>query len=421
MNMKNTFDAYFKYRDNELHCDDVSLAKLADEFNTPLYVYSKKALTERYAEIESALGDVPHVICYSVKSNSNLSVLELMKDMGAGMDVVSGGELFRAIKIGVKPEKIVYAGVGKTSEEIEYALVTGIRMFNCESFQEIEAIDYVAGQLGKNASIAIRVNPDVDANTHHYITTGKKENKFGITVPLLMDNLDILKKCKNITLRGIHAHIGSQIVTVEPFENALDRLMALIENLKRDGFTEINTVNLGGGFGIRYNDEELFDVDDWATIVKKRVNGSGLTLIIEPGRYIAGNSGALVTKVVYKKKSETKTFLITDTGMHHLIRPSLYGAFQHIRNCSLREGSEVVDVVGPICESGDFFARDREISLSQQGDLLAVLSAGAYGMVMASRYNSHPMPAEVMVNGDGTSSLIRRRESYDDIIRHEVI
>ncbi|HMB19738.1 MAG TPA: diaminopimelate decarboxylase [Spirochaetota bacterium] len=419
--MKNTFDAYFNYRDNELHCDDVSLAKLADEFNTPLYVYSKKALKERYAEIDSALGDVPHVICYSVKSNSNLSVLELMKDMGAGMDVVSGGELFRAIKIGVKPEKIVYAGVGKTGEEIEYALIAGIRMFNCESFQEIEAIDYVAGQLGKNASIAIRVNPDVDANTHHYITTGKKENKFGITVPLLMDNLDILKKCKNITLKGIHAHIGSQIVTVEPFENALDRLMALIENLKSDGFTEINTVNLGGGFGIRYNDEELFDVNDWASIVKERVNGSGLTLIIEPGRYIAGNSGALVTRVVYKKKSETKTFLITDTGMHHLIRPSLYGAFQHIRNCSLREGSEVVDVVGPICESGDFFARDREISLSQQGDLLAVLSAGAYGMVMASRYNSHPMPAEVMVNEDGTSSLIRRRESYDDIIRHEVI
>jgi len=298
MNMKNTFDAYFNYRDNELHCDDVSLAKLADEFNTPLYVYSKKALKERYAEIDSALGDVPHIICYSVKSNSNLSVLELMKDMGAGMDVVSGGELFRAIKIGVKPEKIVYAGVGKTSEEIEYALVTGIRMFNCESFQEIETIDYVAGQLGKNVSIAIRVNPDVDANTHHYITTGKKENKFGITVSLLMDNLDILKKCKNITLKGIHAHIGSQIVTVEPFENALDRLMALIENLKSDGFTEINTINLGGGFGIRYNDEELFDVDDWATIVKKRVNGSGLTLIIEPGRYIAGNSGALVTRVV---------------------------------------------------------------------------------------------------------------------------
>src|SRR6056297_381172 len=326
MNMKNTFDAYFNYRDNELHCDDVSLAKLADKFNTPLYVYSKKALKERYAEIDSALGDVPHVICYSVKSNSNLSVLELMKDMGAGMDVVSGGELFRAIKIGVKPEKIVYAGVGKTGEEIEYALIAGIRMFNCESFQEIEAIDYVAGQLGKNASIAIRVNPDVDANTHHYITTGKKENKFGITVPLLMDNLDILKKCKNITLKGIHAHIGSQIVTVEPFENALDRLMALIENLKSDGFTEINTVNLGGGFGIRYNDEELFDVNDWASIVKERVNGSGLTLIIEPGRYIAGNSAALVTRVVYKKKSETKTFLITDTGMHHLIRPSLYGA-----------------------------------------------------------------------------------------------
>jgi len=421
MSMMNTFDAFFNYRDNELYCDDVSLARLADEFNTPLYVYSEKGLKERYTEIDSALGDVPHVICYSVKSNSNLSVLELMKDMGAGMDVVSGGELFRAIKVGIDPEKIVYAGVGKTVEEIEYALASGIRMFNCESFQEIETIDGVAGQLDKNASIAIRVNPDVDANTHHYITTGKKENKFGITVPLLMDNLDILKKCKNVTLKGIHAHIGSQIVTVEPFENALDRLMSLIENLKGEGFSEITTVNLGGGFGIRYNDEELFDVNAWASIVKKRVTGSGLTLIIEPGRYIAGNSGALVTRIVYKKKSETKTFLITDAGMHHLIRPSLYGAFQHIRNCFLREGSEVVDVVGPICESGDFFAKDREISLSQQGDLLAVLSAGAYGMVMASRYNSHPMPAEVMVHGDGSYSLIRRRESYDDIIRHEVI
>jgi diaminopimelate decarboxylase len=419
--MKNTFDAYFQYHDNDLHYDGVSLSKIVDEYATPLYVYSERSLSERYAEIESALDGIPHVICYSVKSNSNLSVLEIMKDMGAGMDVVSGGELFRAIKVGVAPGKIVYAGVGKTQEEIEYALTTGIRMFNCESFQEIETIDRVAGQLGENASIAIRVNPDVDANTHHYITTGKKENKFGITVPLLIDNLDILRKCNNVTLKGIHAHIGSQIVTVEPFENALDRLMALIKDLKAKGFSEIDTVNLGGGFGIRYNDENLFDVDEWAGIVKKRVNGSGLTLIIEPGRYIAGNSGALLTRIIYKKKSETKTFLITDSGMHHLIRPSLYDAFQHIRNCSFREGTEVVDVVGPICESGDFFAKDREISLSQQGDLLAVLSAGAYGMVMASRYNSHPMPAEVMVHKDGSYRLIRRRESYDDIIHHEVI
>ena len=294
-------------------------------------------------------------------------------------------------------------------------------MFNCESFQEIELINTLAEKLGKTARIAIRVNPDVDANTHHYITTGKKENKFGITVPMLMDYIVTLKKLNNVTLKGMHAHIGSQIVTVEPFQNALDRLIALIEKLKGEGFTDLDSINLGGGFGIQYDEEQLFDVKGWAQMVRERLKTSELMLLVEPGRYIAGNSGALLTRVVYKKKSESKTFLITDSGMHHQIRPSLYGAFQHVKNVTLREGKEVVDVVGPICESGDFFAKDREISESEQGDLLVVLSAGAYGMTMASRYNSHPMPAEVMVHENGSCSLIRRRESYDDIIRHEVI
>ena len=419
--MMNTFDAYFQYKNNKLHCDGVPMDRIAAEFGTPVYVYTQKGLKERLRDIDNSLGDLPHLICYSVKSNSNLSVLKLMKDMGAGMDVVSGGELFRAIKVGVEPVKIVYAGVGKTAEEIEYALTTGIRMFNCESFQEIEAIDAIAGKLGENARIAIRVNPDVDANTHHYITTGKKENKFGITVPMLMDYLDTLKNLKNVTLKGIHAHIGSQIVTVEPFQNALDRLIALIEKLKGNGFSHLDSINLGGGFGIQYDDEELFDVGAWAKMVRDRLKDSGLMLLVEPGRYIAGNSGALLTRILYKKKTESKTFLITDSGMHHQIRPSLYGAFQHIRNVTLRDTTEVVDVVGPICESGDFFAKDREISESEQGDLLAVLSAGAYGMTMASRYNSHPMPAEVMVHEDDSLSLARRRESYDDIIKHEVI
>ncbi len=417
----NTFDAYFQYKNNTLYCDGVPMDRIAQEFGTPVYVYTEKGFKERLNDIDNFLGDLPHLICYSVKSNSNLSVLKLMKKMGAGMDVVSGGELFRALKVGVDPDKIVYAGVGKTAQEIEYALTTGIRMFNCESFQEIEAIDDIARKLGENARIAIRVNPDVDANTHHYITTGKKENKFGITVPMLMDYLGTLKNLKNVTLKGIHAHIGSQIVTVEPFQNALDRLIALIEKLKGEGFDDLDSINLGGGFGIRYDDEELFDVEAWAQMVRDRLDGSGLILLVEPGRYIAGNSGALLTRIIYKKKSESKTFLITDSGMHHQIRPSLYGAFQHVRNVVMRDNTEVVDVVGPICESGDFFARDREISGSEQGDLLAVLSAGAYGMTMASRYNSHPMPAEVMVHEDDSLSLVRRRESYDDIIKHEVL
>jgi len=342
----------------------------------------------------------------------------MMQSAGCGMDVVSGGEIYRAIAAGVQPEKIVYAGVGKTTAEIELALTTGIRMFNCESLPEVERINAIAQRMNKTAHIAIRVNPDVEANTHHYITTGKKENKFGISMQMLPDIVNVLKNMKNVTLAGLHVHIGSQITDVKPFEEACKRALEVMSQLKAMGAGECTTLNLGGGFGIQYNDENSLDIARWAKVIDNAIKDKNIFLIIEPGRYISGNSGALLTCVQYKKKADIKTFIIVDSGMHHLIRPTLYQAYQHIANVTLREGKEIVDVVGPICESGDFFAKDRKISYTQQGDYLAVLSAGAYGMVMASRYNSHPFPAEVLVDGK-THRLIRSRETYEDLIARE--
>ncbi len=414
----NSFREYFTYRDGMLYCENVSLAEIAGEYGTPVYVYSSRCFVDKFTQLDEALSGYPHLICYSVKSNSNINILRMMHELGCGMDVVSGGEIYRAIAAGIEPEKIVYAGVGKTTPEIEMALSTGIRMFNCESLPEIERINTIASRMNKIASIAIRLNPDVEANTHHYITTGKKENKFGVSMHLLPKVIDVVKNMTHVKLTGLHVHIGSQITEVEPFEEACKKAMAVMEELKAMGATECKTLNLGGGFGIQYHNEESLDIDKWAKIIRRTVNKKNVFLIIEPGRYISGSSGALITQVQYKKKADTKTFVIVDSGMHHLIRPTLYQAYQQISNVTLREGSEIVDVVGPICESGDFFAKEREISYIEPGDYLAILSAGAYGMAMASRYNSHPLPAEVLVEGD-RHRLIRNRETYEELVKLE--
>ncbi len=414
----NSYREYFTYRNGTLYCEDVPLEAIAKEYGTPVYVYSSKCFIDKFTQLDDALSKHPHLVCYSVKSNSNLNILRMMQSAGCGMDVVSGGEIYRAIAAGVDPKKIVYAGVGKTSSEIELALATGIRMFNCESLPEIERINAIAQNMNKIASIAIRVNPDVEAHTHHYITTGKKENKFGVSLQLLPDITDVLQKLTHVKLTGLHVHIGSQITEVEPFEEACRRALEVMKALRAKGMDECTTLNLGGGFGIEYNDEDGLDIAKWAASIDNTIKDKDIFLIIEPGRYISGSSGALVTQVQYKKKADIKTFVIVDTGMHHLIRPTLYQAYQHIANVTLREGKEIVDVVGPICESGDFFAKDREISYTEQGDYLAVLSAGAYGMAMASRYNSHPLPAEVLVEGD-RYRLIRSRETYEDLIARE--
>jgi diaminopimelate decarboxylase len=413
----NSFREYFTYRNGILYCENVSLEEIAEEYGTPVYVYSSKCFIDKFTQLDEALSNHPHLICYSVKSNSNINILRMMQALGCGMDVVSGGEIYRAIAAGVKPEKIVYAGVGKTQPEIELALTTGIRMFNCESLPEIEKINAIAQKINKTACIAIRVNPDVEANTHHYITTGKKENKFGLSMQLLPHIVNTIKNMSHVQLTGLHVHIGSQITEVKPFEEACNRALEVMTKLKEMG-VECTTLNLGGGFGIQYNDGDSLDIDRWAKVIDNAIKDKNIFLIIEPGRYISGSSGALLTRVQYKKKADTKTFIIVDSGMHQLIRPTLYQAYQHIANVTLRDGEEIVDVVGPICESGDFFAKDREISYTKQDDCLAVLSAGAYGMAMASRYNSHPLPAEVLVEGN-THKLIRSRETYEDLIARE--
>ncbi len=417
----NSFDTYFSYQGDDLTCERVQVKKLADEFGTPLYVYSERGFRDRFAEIENALQGVPHLVCYSIKTNSNLSIIRLMRELGSGFDVVSGGELYRALRAGAEPSKIVFAGVGKTAEEIGFAIDSKILMFNCESIQEIESIDAISREKGVVTDIAIRINPDVDADTHHYITTGKKENKFGIPIDQIQQYLNVIKGHSGVRLRGIHTHIGSQITTVDPYRKTIAKIVDLITDLKKSGFADIAYFNLGGGYGIIYNDENPFDFTAWADEIRKRIVPMGLTLVIEPGRFIAGNNGIFIARVQYRKSGENKTFIITDGGMNDLIRPSLYGAFQNVLNCVRRAGSEKVDVVGPVCESGDFFAKDREITLTEKGDCVAVMSAGAYCMSMASRYNSRRLPAEIMVAPDGSYRVIRKRESWDDMIAHELV
>jgi len=410
----------FKYRANELYAEDVPVKKLAEKYGTPLYVYSYNTLLRHFKAYDEAFNGYPHIICFAVKSNPNTSVISLFAKQGGGADIVSGGELYVALKAGISPKKIVYAGVGKTADEIRFALKSKILMFNVESENELKEIDRVAGMMKTKATIALRINPDIDPGTHPYITTGMKKHKFGIPIEAALEYYRFASKLKNINVVGVHKHIGSQITKIAPFVDALKRILILIDKLNEQG-TEIKYLDIGGGLGISYKDEEPPVPKDLANKLIPLLEGRKLTLIMEPGRSIVGNAGILVTKTLYLKEGEDKEFVIVDAGMNDLIRPSLYDAYHRIEPVVKNKRETVLsDVVGPICESGDFLARGRELNRVKQGEYLAAMSAGAYGFSMSSNYNSRPKAAEVMVKGK-EHFLIRKRETYEDLVRNERI
>lgn len=416
---------HFDYRDGELFAEGIPVRRIAKEVGTPAYIYSLATLRRHYRVFDQAFARVSHIICFSVKANSNLAVLRAFVKEGGGCDIVSGGELYRALKAGADPKKIVFSGVGKKKEEIEYALAAGILMFNVESEQELNVLNEIARGMGKRAPISLRVNPDVDSKTHPYISTGMKKSKFGIDIKRSLESYRKALSLSHLEVIGIDCHIGSQLTSVPPFVDALQRVREYLDrvlagSLKKEG-TQIRYLDLGGGLGIRYKDEEPPHPDEYAEALIRDLQGLDVTLILEPGRVIVGNAGILVTQVLYLKETDEKKFVVVDGGMNDLIRPALYGSYQGIRPVVERQTETIVaDVVGPICESGDFFAKDREIPRPQPGDLLAVMSAGAYGFTMASNYNSHPRPPEVLVDGENFY-VIRKRETLEDLISGEVI
>lgn len=432
----------FNYRDGRLHCEDVAVEEIAAAAGTPVYIYSAATITDHYRKLVAAFKRVDPLICYSIKSCSNLSILRLLADLGAGMDVVSGGELFRAGLAKVHGHRIVYAGVGKTDEEIIEALDYspdgstrhGIRLFNIESEAEFENIAALARSRGVVCEATLRVNPDVDPKTHVYTTTGKKETKFGVDLERARAFFRRYGRNEHCRLTAIHLHIGSPVYTVEPYIEAVKRALALIDELAAEGF-KVTALNLGGGFGADYTSSQSPLAADYASAIVPLLASHvdrGLRIILEPGRSIVANAGILLTRVQYLKKSGQRHFVIIDGGMHTLIRPALYGSFHFIWPARVarphvpvkREqemdlpGLDLCDVVGPICESSDFLAKDRRLPPLVRGDLLAVFSAGAYGMVMASHYNSHPLPAEVLVSGS-RATTVRSRETYDDLVNRE--
>ncbi len=412
----------FEYQQGELYCERVPVSRIAKELGTPCYIYSHETLIRHFHAYDSAFKDIPHVIAFAMKANSNLAILRLMAREGSGVDIVSGGELFRAMKAGVPASKIVFAGVGKSPDEIRDALKANILMFNVESAAEIRAINDVAASVGMKARIALRINPDVDPKTHPYISTGMKKSKFGIAADRALEEYKIASSMSHIDVVGVHAHIGSQLTDVTPFVDSLRKVVALIDTLKRHDIN-IRYLNIGGGLGITYSDEKPPLPQDLAHAISPLVKGLGLTLVMEPGRVIVGNAGILVTKALYEKAGETKHFVIVDAAMNDLIRPSLYGAYHEIRpvnEAAAHRPKQMVDIVGPVCESGDFLAKDRSLPNIQPDDLLAVMSAGAYGFVMASNYNSRPRVPEVLVKG-GEFHVIRDRETYDDLVKGEMI
>jgi diaminopimelate decarboxylase len=416
---------HFAYRNGEMLAEEVPLKRIAKEVGTPAYVYSLATLKRHYKVFDHAFAKVPHIVCFSVKANSNLALLRAFAREGSGFDIVSGGELFRALKAGGDPKKIVFSGVGKKKDEIEYALNSGILMFNVESDQELTAINEIAAGIGKKAPISLRVNPDVDPQTHPYISTGMKKAKFGVDIKKSLETYKRAVSLANIDVVGVDCHIGSQLTSVTPFVDALAKVREYLDRvlageMKKEG-AQIRYLDLGGGLGIKYNDETPPLPDDYAKAIIQGLEGLNVTLILEPGRVIVGNAGILLTEVQYIKETDTKKFVIVDGGMNDLIRPALYGSYQGILPVAESNGEKIVaDVVGPICESGDFFAKDREITRPRRGDFLAVMSAGAYGFTMASNYNSHPKPPEVLVDGD-KYYIVRKRESLEDLINGEVI
>lgn len=410
----------FHRQNEELWCEEVPLRTVAEAVGTPFYLYSGHTLQRHYRVFHQAFAGRPHLVCFAVKSNENLAVLRIFLNEGSGVDIVSGGELYRALRAGADPNKIVYSGVGKRKEEIAEALEAGILMFNVESAQELLAIEETARRLDKKAGISLRINPDVDPATHPHISTGLRENKFGIPIAEALAAYRHARTLSHVEIRGISCHIGSQVTKVSPFVDALDRIKGLIEALANEGI-RISHLDLGGGLGITYRDEEPPPPDVYARAILGAARDIPCTLVLEPGRVLVGNAGVLVTSVLYTKENQGKHFVVVDAGMNDLIRPSLYDSYHGIAPVGPpRPGSVFVDVVGPICESGDFFARSRSMAPVIRGDLLAVMSAGAYGFSMASNYNARVRCAEVLVQGD-RFHVIRERETYADLVRGEAI
>lgn len=409
---------YFPYRDNALFAEDVAVNDIAEEFGTPCYVYSRAALEAAFKQYTAALADAPHLICYAVKANSNIAVLNVLARLGAGFDIVSKGELERVIAAGGDPAKIVFSGVGKKPEEMARALELGILCFNVESPAELEVLSQVATDLGKTARISVRVNPDVDAKTHPYISTGLRENKFGIAVDRAVAVYQRADELANIEVVGLDCHIGSQLTEMTPFIDALHRLLALVDTLAEQGIT-IHHLDLGGGLGVRYQDEQPPTIGEYIAAIKAELGSRNLQLLFEPGRSITANAGLLLTRVDYLKSTEEHNFALVDAAMNDMLRPALYQAWLGIVPAQLHEGrqSATWDIVGPVCETADFLGKNRELAL-ESGDLLAINGAGAYGFTMSSNYNSRPRAAEVMVDGANTH-LVRERETIADIMRGE--
>ena len=412
----------FLYRDRHLSCEEVSLQTLADSVGTPAYVYSKAAILGSLAAYERAFASVPHVVCYAIKANANLAVLSTLARAGAGADITSGGELYRALRAGIPARKILFAGPGKTREEMRDALKAEILMFNVESLSELRTLDEVAREMGVRAPVALRVNPDVDPHTHPYIATGLKTSKFGIPFAQALEAYEHAARLPGLDVVGVQMHIGSQLTKSAPVVDATARVASLVKTL-REHDVEIRMVDIGGGLGIRYRDEAPPTQAEWADALLPALTELGVTVLLEPGRSIVGNAGVLLTRILYRKETGEKTFLVVDAAMNDLIRPSLYGAHHEIRPVDegrLAAPVETVDVVGPVCESGDFLAKDRALPRLEEGDCLAIMSAGAYGFVMASNYNARPRAVEVLVDGP-RSTIVRRRESYEDLVAGETI
>ncbi len=405
----------FGYRSGEFFCEEVSVASLADQFGTPTYVYSQSTLLENYRQFERRLRSLPSLICYSVKANSNLKILRLLREAGAGFDVVSGGELSRALRVGAAPERVVFSGVGKTTAEIDEGLRAGILMFNVESGGELDVVEARARAAGKVAPVSVRVNPDVVAETHPYISTGQIIHKFGVPKEEAKELYRRAAQSKHLRIRGVACHIGSQILEVEPFWKALDEILGVARSLRSEGI-ETEFLDLGGGYGIRYADEEPLDFERLIEGLTTRLKETPFRLVVEPGRALVGDAGVLLARVLYVKRHQQKSFIVVDAGMNDLMRPTLYGSYHEIVPARERPGEKLLaDVVGPLCETGDFLAQDRLMPDGQPGDLLAILTAGAYGFVLSSNYNTRPRPAEVLVHGHD-AELIRPRERVEDLM-----
>jgi len=411
----------FSYSHHDLYCEEVPLADLAHHVGTPAYVYSNRSILAGYRAYDEAFGDLPHAVCFAVKANSSLAVLALLAKAGAGFDIVSGGELYRVMKAGGDPSKVVFSGVGKTAGEVEFALESGIHSFNCESESELALIDAIAARLGVTAGFAIRVNPDVDASTHPYISTGLNQHKFGIPFSEAAAVYERARRYRNLAAEGVSCHIGSQILDPSPLLEAVDKLLALAATLRAQQHP-IRHLDLGGGLGIAYHTgEKAPAVRDYIESLYSRLRESSLRVLVEPGRSIAGHSGVLLTRVLYRKRNGPKEFVVVDAAMNDLIRPSLYRAHHEIIPVRRNElPSITADVVGPVCETGDFLARERHMANVMPGDFLAVSTAGAYGFVLSSNYNSRPRAPEVLVDG-GSYRVVRRRETYEDLVRGETI